>query len=223
MCGRYYVAIDDDELRIIGEEAERIASSFAAPPDVKTSGEIFPTDIVPVQFGMERYAPMKWGFINFDRKMIINARSETALDKPMFKKPMLESRCLIPASGYYEWRRETADGGNDKASDKATGKDNDNENSGDKSSGKSKGKEKKTKFQFYIPGQLMYLAGCYRMEKDSPIAHFVILTRPAVNGLETFHDRMPVIIPKERIVAWMRDGHAAMESAVSELAYRASA
>lgn len=72
-------------------------------------GEIFPTNIVPVLApNKQRIAtayPMQWGFSKFDGKgQIINARSESALEKPMFRKPTLERRCLIPASNYFEWQ-----------------------------------------------------------------------------------------------------------------------
>jgi len=193
MCGRYYIAIDEDELREIGDEAEAIVASIPTLPEpiaVKTQGEIFPTDVVPVKTGKNRIVPMKWGFISFDKKTIINARSETALQKPTFKKPMLENRCLIPASGYYEWRR---------------------------------GEEKKIKYQFYAPGRPVYFAGCYRREKGSPLCHFVILTRQAVNGLEKFHDRMPVIIPKELFNDWLYESPRAIDSAVIELAFNQAA
>jgi putative SOS response-associated peptidase YedK len=51
---------------------------------------------------------MKWGFIGYNGRPIINARSETALEKPMFRQSMIERRCLIPASGYYEWQKSGA-------------------------------------------------------------------------------------------------------------------
>jgi len=172
MCGRYYIAIDEDELRDIGEEAEKLVNAFNEPLPYKKRGEIFPTDIVPVQTGMNIYAPMKWGFVNFKGKAVINARSETALEKPMFKKPMTEGRCLIPASGYYEWKR-------------------------------GEGK-KKDKYQFFSPGKPIYLAGCCRRERGNPFPSFVILTREAVNGLEAFHDRMPVIIPDALKAEWFK-------------------
>lgn len=62
--------------------------------------------MVPVQTGIDRYEAMKWGFSKFDGKgAIINARSESALgERSMFKKSMMENRCLIPASSYFEWQ-----------------------------------------------------------------------------------------------------------------------
>jgi putative SOS response-associated peptidase YedK len=99
MCGRYYIEIDEKELQDIVDAVEKNIKEYPEQTTIKMSGEIFPTDIVPVQTGLNRYAAMKWGFVGFDGKPLINARSETALEKPMFRQAMLERRCLIPASG----------------------------------------------------------------------------------------------------------------------------
>ena len=48
---------------------------------------------------------MKWGYTLPDGKQIINARSETAADKPLFRDGMLQRRCLIPATNYFEWEK----------------------------------------------------------------------------------------------------------------------
>ena len=101
MCGRYY--IDDGDPVI----AEIIAKVEAQQPGAKgemRTGEIFPTNIVPVLTAQE---PMlaKWGFTKYNGKgQIINARCETAVEKPTFRKPLLENRCLIPATNYFEWQ-----------------------------------------------------------------------------------------------------------------------
>jgi len=105
MCGRYYIEIDDRELQDICNAVQE-KQGREEQLEIKLSGEIFPTDIVPVQIGLGAYQAMKWGFIGFDKKPVINARSETAQIKPMFKESMFARRCLIPASGYFEWRRE---------------------------------------------------------------------------------------------------------------------
>ena len=48
--------------------------------------------------------PMIWGFPSFKGKgVIINARGETALGKPMFRRSVLERRCIVPTTGFYEW------------------------------------------------------------------------------------------------------------------------
>ena len=113
MCGRFYVDKDIpiEELKAIIEEADRRLRNTAGAEQLKMPlGEIFPTNIVPVIApNKQRVAtpyPMQWGFTKFDGKgQIINARSETALEKPMFRKPMLERRCLIPATNYFEWQK----------------------------------------------------------------------------------------------------------------------
>ena len=101
MCGRYYIEIDNEELQSIVAAVERKTS-------VKT-GEIYPTNTVPVLAPNGNMTAMRWGFPKYDGKgEIINARSETAAEKNMFKNPMTEGRCLIPASWYYEWEKQGA-------------------------------------------------------------------------------------------------------------------
>lgn len=98
MCGRYYIEIDNDELHSIIAAVERKTA-------IKT-GEIYPTNIVPVVSPTGDMTAMRWGFPRFDGKgAVINARSETAAGKPMFRIPMMEGRCLVPASWYFEWEK----------------------------------------------------------------------------------------------------------------------
>ena len=105
MCGRYYIEIDEEELREIAREVERNTRNYPEQMTFKTSGEIFPTNVVPVQTGSGEYKLMKWGFSGFQKSVVINAKSETAFQKPLFRESMLKRRCLIPASGYYEWEK----------------------------------------------------------------------------------------------------------------------
>ena len=104
MCGRYEVSIDSDELdRIL----QQVNQNLSEP--VKT-GEIFPTNAAPVlipQDGTLTPAAAKWGFPGFRGKgVIINARAETAEMKKTFRDSLMERRCLVPASGFYEWDRD---------------------------------------------------------------------------------------------------------------------
>lgn len=61
--------------------------------------------------GQRRLRPMRWGFIPHWYKkpsggpLLINARSETIAEKPAFKAACRARRCLVPASGFYEWKR----------------------------------------------------------------------------------------------------------------------
>ncbi len=114
MCGRFYVdkEIPIEELKEIIAEVNRIIQSNPEYEQIKMPlGEIYPTNIVPVIALDKQHiatpCPMQWGFAKFDGKgQIINARSESALEKPMFRKPMLERRCLIPATNYFEWEKQ---------------------------------------------------------------------------------------------------------------------
>jgi putative SOS response-associated peptidase YedK len=106
MCGRYFIDISNDILREICKEvAQKVAEQYEQLT-IKYEGDVFPSDIVAVQEAPDSYVPMQWGFTNFDGKLLINARSETAAEKPTFRESMLERRCLIPASGYYEWHTQ---------------------------------------------------------------------------------------------------------------------
>ncbi|MBF7097439.1 SOS response-associated peptidase [Alkalibacter mobilis] len=105
VCGRYFIADDREELEIkkIIDDIENRYKGSDALSRMKT-GEIYPTDTVPV-LTQESPTLMKWGFTKFDGKgHLINARMETADEKPTFKKSYLEKRCLIPASYFFEWK-----------------------------------------------------------------------------------------------------------------------
>ena len=102
MCGRYYVEADDMTLEImqIIEEINRKKLNKHIGKDV------VPTDFAPV-ITRQGITALQWGFTLPDRKApIINARSETAADKPLFSSSVQYRRCLLPASGYYEWDQQ---------------------------------------------------------------------------------------------------------------------
>lgn len=107
MCGRYYIAEEDasEELLRIIEAVNR--KSGGDEKAVRTAGEIFPTDRAPVLACNRAKQPsvfaMEWGYTLPDGRRVINARSETVHEKGMFRDGLRNRRCLIPASGYYEW------------------------------------------------------------------------------------------------------------------------
>ena len=99
MCGRYFL-----ELKALMELEERIDYTFER--DLLIAKDYYPSNIVPIIIDRDNKLELKkakWGFSTFDNKLIINARSETLLEKPFFKKEVITHRCLIPASGFYEW------------------------------------------------------------------------------------------------------------------------
>lgn len=103
MCSRY--ALDEGFL----PEAWKASLSALRirEPAMKTGGEALPTDVVPVIANNRAMHPrlfaMKWGYTLPDGRVLINARSETAAQKPLFAQSMRCRRCLIPASRYFEW------------------------------------------------------------------------------------------------------------------------
>ena len=107
MCGRFAQGSEVDSIfkryRFIGTQA------FSEGPRYN----IAPSQSVPVMFrddeGMHCEA-MRWGLVphwatvDHGGKPLINARAETVADKPSFNTPFRRHRCLVPASGFYEWK-----------------------------------------------------------------------------------------------------------------------
>jgi putative SOS response-associated peptidase YedK len=170
MCGRFVVKIDQRDLEDIAKAVRSNAASNVDLMTLKLDGEISPTDIVPVKTA-DGLRPMRWGF-RLPKRTIINARSETVMEKPMFREAIARQRCVICASGYFEWTQELSG--------------------------------KKTKHQFHLPAhEQLHMAGCYRIEQDSTVPSFVILTKSADSVAAEFHDRMPVVLTSQQADAWL--------------------
>ena len=169
MCGRYYVEPESSS-----ELLELIAEAKRKSDEVKT-GEVFPSDTAAVIANNRQLKPtvfpMRWGFERRGGGLVINARSETAAEKQLFRESAQLRRCLIPASCYFEWER--------RADDKV------------KYAIRPKGKE------------LLYLGGLYTKPEPGALPCFTILTREAADGISFIHDRMPVIVPKEKEADWL--------------------
>lgn len=109
MCGRYVITLPNDAMAQLFDAA----ASNDLPEGERYN--VCPTNRVPVvtsDEGTRRLRPMRWGFIPHwyktpsDGPLLINARSETIAEKPAFKAACRERRCLIPASGFYEWTKD---------------------------------------------------------------------------------------------------------------------
>ena len=103
MCGRYSVGDEEKSVemkQVIETLTRKVGAEKIAK--IKTSGDVCPTDLAPVLVGT-KVAAMQWGFTQNDGKLVINARSESAGVRQMFKRSFAEMRCLIPAALYYEW------------------------------------------------------------------------------------------------------------------------
>lgn len=104
MCGRYRLFTEEEN-----QEIMRIVKSLdnRYPGNNMKYGEIFPTNTAPILCLQENGIKPElstWGFPRFVEKgVIINARSETADSRPMFKKSLHTRRCVVPSTGFYEW------------------------------------------------------------------------------------------------------------------------
>ncbi len=186
MCTRFYIEKENAELQDIMEAGKRSALTkrflrkMARP--LLTSGEVRPTDLVPViapnQKGERAVFPMKWGFsLPKNSYPVVNARVETASEKPLFKEHWRKHRCIVPASWYYEWEHHTLPNGKTKAG---------------------------RKYLIQPSGSsVTYLCGLYRLEDDLPV--FTILTREPGEELSRIHDRMPLILPGDMINDWISE------------------
>lgn len=182
MCTRFYIEPDTEEIREVIAAAKRSQLSdkfIRAGNAILTSGEMRPTNVMPViaTSKHERKAafPMKWGFQIPGRSLLVNARLETASKKPTFKESWEKHRCIIPASWYFEWEHLIGNDG-----------------------------QKKTGAKYLIQpreSSMTWLAGLYRIEDGLPV--FVVLTREPTDYLRRIHDRMPLILPKDRINEWI--------------------
>ncbi len=182
MCTRFYIMPETDQFKEIitaVKESPLFHKFINVGKPVLTSGEIRPTDVAPVlASNRERRRtvfPMRWGFQLPGRSLLVNIRSETASEKPTFKEAWVKHRCIIPASWYYEWEHFVSSSG-----------------------------LKKTGAKYMIQprdSQMALLCGLYRIEDGLPA--FTVLTRDPAGELYKIHDRMPLILPQEKIYSWI--------------------
>jgi len=106
MCGRLALTTPPDAVRTF--------FGYIDKPNFPPRYNIAPTQplaTVRQENGERRFRLVRWGLIPSWVKdpssftLLINARAETAAEKPSFRAAMRHHRCLVPASGFYEWRR----------------------------------------------------------------------------------------------------------------------
>ena len=112
MCGRYNIVTDAGALI----DAFDIVINELSDSQLNTARyNIPPTSTVPLVFmrdGQRTLTGAHWGLLPHwakDKKLAFktfNARAETITEKASFRSPIQKSRCIVPASGWFEWRRE---------------------------------------------------------------------------------------------------------------------
>ncbi|AWB86630.1 SOS response-associated peptidase [Mycetocola zhujimingii] len=108
MCGRFAMNKDTDDLI-----REFMTTTGRPAPEWRPSWNVAPTDSVPVvreRSGERELDLVRWGIVSPSSptfgggKPIINARIETVATNGLFKSAFASHRCIVPASGYYEWQ-----------------------------------------------------------------------------------------------------------------------
>jgi putative SOS response-associated peptidase YedK len=188
MCGRFALVKSAGELI---EEFEITANSTSN--SIPADWNIAPTREIYIvresnTSNQRELGTLSWGLIapwSKDRteavrsqSQAINARSESVHEKPTFRSAFKSRRCLIPASGYYEWATEL---------------------------GKYESKQP-FYIQSQVANKSLAFAGIYDRWIDPSGEIFesaALITRPAVDFLATIHHRMPTFLPEERWDAWL--------------------
>jgi putative SOS response-associated peptidase YedK len=108
MCGRF-------TRRYTWREIQNLYGLLGAARNLQPHYNIAPTDTVDAVIsadGASQLVPMRWGLVPAwwkkalkDLPATFNARAETVAEKPIFRDAFRRRRCIIPASGYYEWRK----------------------------------------------------------------------------------------------------------------------
>lgn len=175
MCGRYTLYHHEDDLASLFEvETFPLAARYNIAPTQQVQVVIQRED------GTREVSAMRWGLVPHWVKdpatfkaNLFNARSESAAEKPSFRDAMRTKRCLVPASGFYEWRSE----------------------------GASK-QPFHIHRQDGRPLAFAGLWSAWR-KGDDALVSCTILTTAANEDVRALHDRMPVILESDAFEAWL--------------------
>ena len=193
MCGRYAASANPDDLveefEVVERPEEALEPSWNVAPtqDVYAVLERAPRG-EPDEPPRRRLQVARWGLVPSWAKdasignRMINARMETVAEKPAFKKAFAKRRALLPADGYFEWYGEV------------------------------KGKKQ----PFFIrpaDGGVLAMAGLYELWRDPSVPAdaetdpwlwtVTVLTTTATDDVGRIHDRMPLLVEKQRYAEWL--------------------
>jgi len=198
MCGRYAQAQGMDEIiERFDLDSSLVDKSLPLNWNIAPTNEIY---IIRDNQSGRVLDSASWGLIapwqkNFtearnSQSHAINARSESIYEKPTFRQAFRTTRCLIPATGYYEW---------------AT------------SLGKYPPKQP---FYISAEDETKSLSiagiwSTWTSESGAEIQSAAIITREAVGELATIHSRMPVFMPKDRWDRWLDPKNREIETLIS--------
>src|SRR3954453_19165684 len=186
MCGRYPEPWDYKNIEKFFDVLEDLYPGFRARYNVA------PTQNAPVirrgEHGRQMVA-MRWGLIPHWAKeasigqRMINARAESVLEKPAYHRPFLTQRCLVPAGGFYEWKKE----GSSKQPYLFRRRDRE-------------------------PIAFAGLWDRWRdPNSETELETFTIITTASAGIVQPVHERMPLIPPPAVFDAWLAPGEPADE------------
>lgn len=193
MCGRYAASRNPDDLVEEFEVVEKPEQVLAPSWNVAPTQNVYAVLARPPR-GEEGAPPrrrlqvVRWGLVPSWAKdpsignRMINARMETVHEKPAFRRAFAKRRALLPADGYFEWY------------------------------GEKKGK-KQPFFIHPTDGGVLAMAGLYELWRDPSVPEdadvdpwlwtVTVLTTTAPDDLGRIHDRMPLLVERERYAEWL--------------------
>ncbi|WP_242885200.1 SOS response-associated peptidase [Actinomadura litoris] len=201
MCGRYATSrarqelLDEFQVQFDAVDGEIEPDYNVAPtkqvPAILTRR---PKDAPEEEDAVRTLRTLRWGLVPSWAKdlaigsRMINARVETAHEKPSYRRAFAKRRCLLPADGYFEWYTLQA-------------KD-------DPAEGEKKSKKPQKQPFFIRPKDeaVMAIAGLYELWKspeDEWIWTCTVITTNAPDDLGRIHDRMPMVVEPGRWEAWL--------------------
>ncbi|MFO1450822.1 MAG: SOS response-associated peptidase [Opitutaceae bacterium] len=181
MCGRYRFK----DPKLIAEAVKAVLGGDLTMAEFLQRWNVAPSQFLPVAHahdGVPRVEAMRWGLVPFWEKSEkpklapINARSEEAYAKPMFRQSIQRRRCLVPADAFYEWKRV------------------------DEKTKIPFCIARREERPFFFAG-LFESA----VEGLRPATYTLLTTAPNAL-VASIHDRMPVLLDGERARAWVRPG-----------------
>ena len=180
MCGRYTLSSPNDDIALLFDlpELPQVMPRYNLAPTQEAAVVRVPAPGAPRQL-----VPLRWGLIPYWAKeasignRMINARAESVAEKPAYKWSFKKKRCLVPADGFYEWKKE----------------------------GKTKQPyliHRQDGKPFAFAG--LWSTWVDREHGGTtPVETFTILTTDANDLMRPLHDRMPVIVAPENFDLWL--------------------
>ncbi len=171
MCGRFLLLSElKDLIKYYAIENQTIGGY--------KPGDFYPSKNTPIVLNKSKktisYA--KWGFLYGNKKgLVINARAESIMNKPMFKNAFYSRRCVIPANLFYEWKDEGA------------------------------GKKIKHKIGLQHDRLISLggIYNISPDDNSKEQLAYVIITTEAAEDLKSIHPRMPLIIKNDQLDLWL--------------------